>query len=106
MREGALAAISVRDHGVGIPQEELPKLFERFFRASTSTGIPGTGIGLNLVRELVRMHGGSLAVESTESVGSTFTVHLPQHARENDRQSDRSEPVGGAKAGIRSVASR
>ncbi len=76
-REGEMAAISVRDYGVGIPKDELPKLFERFFRASTSTGIPGTGIGLNLVKELIEMHGGSIDVVSTERDGSTFTIHVP-----------------------------
>lgn len=75
--QGQTVRISVRDTGVGIPSDELPKLFERFFRASTSTGIPGTGIGLNLVRELVHLHGGSVRVESVENTGSTFTVCLP-----------------------------
>ncbi len=75
--QGQTVGVSVRDSGVGIPSEELPKLFERFFRASTSTGIPGTGIGLNLVRELVHMHGGSVHVQSAENAGSTFTVCLP-----------------------------
>jgi signal transduction histidine kinase len=71
-------AVSVRDEGVGIPEDELERLFDRFFRASTSTGIPGTGIGLHLVRHLVDMHGGTINVESLPGEGATFTVSLPR----------------------------
>jgi len=69
--------ISVRDQGVGIPEQELEKLFQRFFRASTSTGIPGTGIGLHLVKHLVEMHGGEIDVKSRPGEGATFLVRLP-----------------------------
>ncbi|MGI9487451.1 MAG: ATP-binding protein [Geminicoccaceae bacterium] len=69
--------VSVRDQGVGIPEQELNQLFQRFFRASTSTGIPGTGIGLHLVKHLVEMHGGRIEVESSPGEGATFSVHLP-----------------------------
>lgn len=68
---------AVSDKGLGIDKEELPKMFTRFFRATTSTGIAGTGIGLNLVKLLVEAHGGSIRVESTKGTGSTFTVSLP-----------------------------
>ena len=71
------AVLRVRDHGVGIPKEELPKIFQRFFRASTSTGIPGTGIGLNLVKSLVEMHYGSVELDSAEGEWTEFTVRLP-----------------------------
>jgi len=75
--EGKHVVISVRDHGLGIDDGDLPRIFERFFRAKTSTGIAGTGIGLNLVKTLVEMHGGSVRVESKVSEGSVFTVQLP-----------------------------
>lgn len=75
---GGFITIAVADNGVGIPDEEIPRLFKRFFRASTSEGIPGTGIGLNLVQELVEMHGGTISVESDVGVGTTFTVRLPE----------------------------
>jgi PAS domain S-box-containing protein len=75
--EEEFLALSVRDYGIGIPAAELPRMFGRFFRASTSTGIPGTGIGLNLVKELVELHGGNISLESVEGQGSTFTVRLP-----------------------------
>ena len=69
--------VTVRDEGVGIPEQEQKRLFERFFRASTSTGIPGTGIGLHLVKHLIDMHGGSIAVESNPGKGAEFSVRLP-----------------------------
>lgn len=68
--------ITVRDQGVGIPESELPRLFERYFRASTSLGISGTGIGLNFVRHLVEMHQGSIDVATKAGEGSAFTVRL------------------------------
>jgi len=71
------AVIAVRDHGVGIPQDEISKLFERFFRASTSLGIAGTGLGLNLVKAVVDLHGGDLSVTSVEGESSTFKIKLP-----------------------------
>jgi hypothetical protein len=71
--------VTVRDTGVGIPAEELPRLFERFRqvpgrRARTHEG---SGIGLALVHELVRLHGGAVAVESAVGVGTTFRVTVP-----------------------------
>lgn len=71
------AIIAVRDHGIGIPADELPKIFQRFFRASTSTGIPGTGIGLNLVKSLIDMHHGEVTLDSVEGEWTEFTVRLP-----------------------------
>jgi len=70
--------ISIRDEGFGIPEAELERLFERFFRASSSTGIAGTGIGLNMVKALVDIHGGHVDVASEEGKGTTFSVHLPR----------------------------
>jgi signal transduction histidine kinase len=70
-------AIAVRDEGPGIPLDELDKLFDRFYRASTSTGIVGTGIGLHIVKALVDLHHGRIDIDSTEGEGSTFTVYLP-----------------------------
>ena len=70
--------IAIRDNGVGIPPDEQEKVFDRFFRAATSEGISGTGIGLNLALEFVQMHGGTIAVESVVGSGTTFTVTLPE----------------------------
>ncbi len=75
--EAANILISITDNGLGIDAEDLPRLFERFFRAGTSTGIAGTGIGLNLARLLVREHGGNITLQSEKGKGSCFTVKLP-----------------------------
>jgi len=75
--EGDEVVISVRDRGLGIDNDDLPRMFERFFRAKNSSGIAGTGIGLNLSLTLVKMHGGSIEVDSRKGEGSTFTVRLP-----------------------------
>jgi signal transduction histidine kinase len=78
-RQGSMACIDVIDQGIGIPAEDIPHLFERFYRASNmdEQQISGMGIGLYVVQELVNLHGGSVAVESTPRQGSTFTVCLP-----------------------------
>src|SRR5690606_32697069 len=70
--------LRVRDSGSGIPAAEIPRLFQRFYRVPNAQGRSneGTGIGLALVSELVRLHGGSIEVESEEGKGSTFTVTL------------------------------
>ncbi|MCY1016117.1 ATP-binding protein [Pyxidicoccus sp. MSG2] len=74
------AVLTVQDTGVGIPEEELPRVFERFYRVRSTEGRSheGTGIGLALVQELVRLHGGSVSVTSRLGEGSTFTVRLPR----------------------------
>jgi PAS domain S-box-containing protein len=78
-QEGNFAVLKVRDTGAGIPEKELPHMFERFHRIENSAGRTheGTGIGLSLVHELVLLHGGEISVESTEGAGSTFTVKIP-----------------------------
>jgi signal transduction histidine kinase/DNA-binding response OmpR family regulator len=72
--------LTVRDTGVGIPAKDLPKVFERFHRVEISRGRTqeGSGIGLALVRELVKLHGGTVTVESAPRKGSLFTVSLPR----------------------------
>jgi signal transduction histidine kinase/DNA-binding response OmpR family regulator len=69
----------VRDTGVGVPDVELPRIFERFHRVEATRGraLEGTGIGLALVQELVRLHGGSVTVQSTFGRGSAFVVTVP-----------------------------
>jgi PAS domain S-box-containing protein len=81
---GSWAVVAVRDHGVGIPEGDLPHVFERFRRGTNVHGIAGSGIGLAGVRQIVEQHGGTIQVESWQGLGSTFTVRLPlglAHAR-------------------------
>ncbi|MFA5775510.1 MAG: HAMP domain-containing sensor histidine kinase, partial [Ilumatobacteraceae bacterium] len=77
--EGDYVEVKVIDTGIGIPAKEFPNVFQRFFRASTATSasIPGFGIGLSLVQSIVREHNGTVTFDSTEGVGTTFTVKLP-----------------------------
>ena len=78
-KQDSVAELRVRDTGIGIPAEELPRLFERFHRVQNARGRTheGTGIGLALVQELVKLQGGSVRVESTLGRGSTFIVSIP-----------------------------
>jgi len=78
-RVGDFAELRVRDTGVGIPPEAIPRLFERFHRVpnTRSRTHEGTGIGLALVQELVKLHGGFIRVESRLGKGSTFIVSIP-----------------------------
>lgn len=71
--------LQVRDTGIGIPPDAQKHLFEPFQRASNVGKIPGTGLGLTMVKRCLDMHGGQIAVESEVGVGTTFTVNLPQH---------------------------
>lgn len=72
-----VAVLRVQDHGIGIPQEDLPRVFEQFQRARNTGGRRGIGIGLAAARQIVQHHGGSITVESRENEGSTFEVRLP-----------------------------
>ncbi|MGI9145418.1 MAG: PAS domain-containing sensor histidine kinase [Chloroflexota bacterium] len=72
------AVVQVRDQGVGIPPDDAPRIFERFYRASNAAGrVTGFGIGLAGVRQIVEQHGGTITVKSQEGHGSTFAIHLP-----------------------------
>ncbi|MCL4393337.1 MAG: HAMP domain-containing histidine kinase [Chloroflexi bacterium] len=69
--------IVVSDTGAGIPAEDLPRLFDRFYRGDKARAAGGSGLGLSIVNEIVRAHGGRMQVESAQGRGSTFTVYLP-----------------------------
>ncbi len=79
------ALLMVQDHGIGVPKADLPRIFGRFYRASNAAGrLPGTGIGLAGVRQIVEQHGGTIGVASEEGRGSTFTVRLPIRSDSED----------------------
>jgi two-component system, OmpR family, phosphate regulon sensor histidine kinase PhoR len=75
----AAVAITVRDHGPGIPRDFLPRLTERFYRVdpARSRELGGTGLGLAIVKHIVSHHRGALDMDSELGQGSVFTVHLP-----------------------------
>ena len=77
--EGASRVMTVTDTGIGIRQQDLPRIFERFYRVDTarSRATGGTGLGLSIVRHAVERHGGNVQVESSLGEGTTFTVTLP-----------------------------
>jgi signal transduction histidine kinase len=77
--DGAEVVVSVADTGIGIPAADQEQLFSRFFRASNArdSNLPGTGLGLALVRELLERQNGAVEVSSREGVGTTVTLRLP-----------------------------
>ena len=86
--ENHIITISVADQGIGIPEAEVERIFERFYRVdparSRETG--GTGLGLSIVKHIINKHGGEISVWSSENVGSTFSIRLPiQSQIEDDR---------------------
>jgi signal transduction histidine kinase len=100
--EAGRAIVSVEDTGLGIPAGDVDRLFERYYRGSNVSGIVGTGVGLNLVKMVVDLHGGDIVVESAEGKGSKFTVRLPtapppveeaapSAVEETDRDEERAE---------------
>ncbi len=84
--EGNMLIISVKDHGFGIPEKLREKIFERYFRVARgrSADVHGFGIGLSYVKQVIEAHGGVIRVDSTEGVGTTFTVMVPLVTDEND----------------------
>ncbi|HET9228433.1 MAG TPA: ATP-binding protein [Thermoanaerobaculia bacterium] len=112
-REGDHALLTVRDTGTGIPAAELTRIFERFHRVKDARGrtFEGSGIGLSLVQELVKLHGGKVSVESEVDQGTLFTLsiplgkkHLPADRIEAARSLDSTAPRG--EAYVESWASR
>ena len=75
------AHLSIRDTGIGIPEADLGRVFERFYRVDTSRArtraVSGTGLGLAIVKHIVDLHRGTVTLESTEGVGTEFRITLP-----------------------------
>jgi len=71
--------ILIIDHGIGIPEREKEKLFSSFFRASNTSNISGTGLGLVITRQFIELHKGTISFASSENEGTTFRISLPIH---------------------------
>ena len=74
----------MRDHGPGIAEEDLPYVFDRFFRGTHSRGRQGSGLGLAIVRQVTEQHGGTATVANAPDGGAVFTLQLPVVAAGND----------------------
>ncbi|MCL6107168.1 MAG: sensor histidine kinase [Actinobacteria bacterium] len=76
---GGSASFTVTDSGRGIPPQELPRIFERFYRGRSAGRVRGTGLGLSIASEIVKLMNGSIEVESANGGGASFTVTLPKN---------------------------
>ena len=92
-RHDDMAWLEVHDTGIGMPADEVGKIFDRFYRTSTASTIQGTGLGLWIAKSIAEAHGGSLTVSSELGVGSTFRVELPLPAPNDSPTSTRTEEV-------------
>ena len=92
-REDGHALVSVSDRGCGIPEAEIPHIFDRFYRAQGSSRADGTGLGLALAGEISQHLGGDIRVESEPDQGSTFSVELPLANGDEGDSPDRDEPI-------------
>ena len=76
-REDSQVVVSITDHGIGIPEGDRERVFERYYRGSNTSGIGGSGVGLSLVKSIVDLHKGAISLESVEGKGSRFILRLP-----------------------------
>ena len=76
-----LITLKIKDQGIGIPEKEIPYIFEKMYRASNSEkiSVKGTGLGLYITSQIVRAHGGRIKVKSQEGKGTEFTITIPQN---------------------------
>ena len=77
--EPGWAQLEVRDHGPGIPDADLPRVFDRFYRAPSARGLPGSGLGLAIVRQVAEAHGGRVTAARADGGGSLFRLELPRN---------------------------
>ena len=91
-QDGDRVALEVSDTGVGIAEDQLHLIFERFHRADPSRSEGGAGLGLSIARQIAEAHGGQIRAESTPGTGSTFTLLLPKWSRPSTPE-DLNEPA-------------
>lgn len=80
--------IRIIDEGIGIPEDDKPYIFRRFFRARNSINVPGTGLGLNIIKSYTELMGGKLRYESKENQGSSFELEFPKSTIRNEKSTD------------------
>ena len=85
------AALAVSDTGVGISEEQLPLVFERFYRADAARAEEGVGLGLSIARQIAEAHGGTIEARSKLGVGSTFVLLLPRQKPEPPQEGPRTQ---------------
>jgi two-component system, OmpR family, sensor kinase len=96
-QDGTHVAVVIEDHGIGIPDTDVERVFERYYRGSNTSGIVGSGVGLYLVKTIIDLHQGSILLDSRENEGSRFTLRLPvssMDCQESVRVPRRLEPAG------------
>jgi two-component system sensor histidine kinase MprB len=84
VRLTATGELTVRDHGPGIAEDDLTHVFDRFYRAAAARALPGSGLGLSIVRQVVEAHGGTVVAENAPGGGALFRVRLPASAPDGD----------------------
>ena len=91
-RDGDAVQLQVRDDGIGIAPEHLPRIWDRFYQVSASRSAESSGLGLSMVKWIVEAHHGEIRVESKEGAGTTFTARLPARfaggGTEHERRDD------------------
>lgn len=95
-QEADWVVVRVQDRGVGIPPEEIPHVFTRYYRATTAQGVPGTGLGLAGSKRIVEQHGGYLMLESTQGKGTTVTLYLPTQTEAPEHRGGRARQTRAA----------
>ena len=87
------AGVRVRDHGSGIDEEDLPHVFDRFYRGANVRGQQGSGLGLSIVRQVTEQHGGSVRAANAPDGGAVFTMTLPGVAADGEAAGSDSSPA-------------
>ena len=92
VRNGAdVVELAVADTGIGIPEEHLPHVFERFYRVDEARSAGGAGLGLAIARQIAEQHGGTIDAVSAAGRGSTFTLRLPAGCRSDPSSTSRTD---------------
>jgi signal transduction histidine kinase len=103
-KESSFVRIDVKDNGLGIPKEAIPRLFEKFYRVRCDDrkDIIGTGLGLSLVKQIIEVHGGTISVQSEHGAGSTFSFTVPATAPTEGGEATSKEEVPDAIGALQS----